>query len=86
MRYAIRNNKWGNYISYCTKEFWHESTNFPVFAFTKEEAEEAVKILETHYVYNVTLIAENGEETTYNALSTNKPKIKSKGFKFKLKI
>ena len=59
--YSVRINKTGKYVKYCD-DCWYEVIGEEVRLFIKERAEEIVKQMRRHYVYDVTI--SNGTEST----------------------
>lgn len=67
VRYAVRiNPKKGKgkirYIKWCDV-CWYETESRMDYRFTFEQAEEICSLMENHYIYNMTIIGEDG--TTY---------------------
>lgn len=70
MLYSIKIKSSGRYILWCDK-CWYQTSGEECRLFSKEEAEKIAKLLESHYVYAVTI--SNGEETYDIPGETKKP-------------
>ena len=84
--YSVRINKTGKYVKYCD-DCWYEVIGEELRLFTKERAEEIVKQMRSHYVYDVTI--SNGTDTVRYDLKSGfirKPQKVSVGGKTKASI
>ena len=85
--YSVKINKSGRYVRYCD-DCWYETATVELNLFTKEMAEEIVKQMRKHYVYDVTI--SNGTDTRVFGLKPEKPQAEKpagvkKNFKIKLR-
>lgn len=84
--YTVRINTSGRYVKDCD-ECWYETEANPVPRYTRKRAEEIMRQLDKHYVYEAT--ASNGIDTFAKTLKPqkNEPVVAGtkKNFKIKLK-
>lgn len=52
--YSVRINKTGKYVKYCD-DCWYEVIDEELRVFSKDRAEQIVKQMRSHYVYDVTI-------------------------------
>lgn len=57
--YAIKINKTHRYISYCD-ECWYETSEVPIYVYTKDQALAIAEQMKNHYVYSVTISDREG--------------------------
>ena len=58
--YSVRINRTGKYVKYCD-DCWYETIDEELRVFSKDRAEQVVKQMRSHYVYDVTI--SNGTDT-----------------------
>lgn len=82
--YTVRINTSGRYVKDCD-DCWYETEAEAIPRYTKERAEEILRQLDKHYVYEAT--ASNGIDTFTKTLKPqkNEPVTLKKNFKIKLK-
>ena len=84
--YSVRINRTGKYVKYCD-DCWYETIDEELRVFSKDRAEQVVKQMRSHYVYDVTI--SNGTDTVrYDLKSgfTRKAKKAATGGKTKASI
>ena len=84
--FAVRINGKIRYVSYCD-ECWYETTENPIYIFTEQEARKIAQQMKSHYVYDISVIAEDGTtvfSTKKNPMTVETEKITTaKSFKKK---
>lgn len=68
--YYIKIDRTGRYVARCD-ENWYETEPLPIPRYTKSQADDIVKQMRKHYVYDVTV--SNGTETYRGTLKPVKP-------------
>lgn len=77
--YAIRIDKTGRYIEWCN-DHWYGTRKEPLYLFDREECTTIANYLKDYnYVYNITLVDEDGKEEKLNALGNRKVIISRNG-------
>lgn len=77
--YAIRIDKTGRYIEWCNCH-WYGTKKEPLYIFDRGECTVIAKYLKDYnYVYNITLVDEDGKEENLNALGNRKVIISRNG-------
>lgn len=64
MKYSVKLNGSGRHILWCDKN-WFETAESPLYIFSEEEAKSTALQLRKHYIFNVSLVPEKGEEIPF---------------------
>ena len=67
MLYTVRINKTGRHIDWCD-DHWYGTQKEPSYQFDEAQCKVVAEYLKRHYVYDITLIDEEGHENRMNAL------------------
>lgn len=85
MKYSIKINKTSRYIDW-VDDCWYETFHEPLYRFTREQCDDIFKLLNGHYVYEVTLEAQDGTTEILNRFQKNIVRLSKNGIPSKIKI
>lgn len=79
----------GYYISDVNWGCWYETSNTPIFKFTKDEIEKLKNLFTNMFIYFVEIIGGDGSKESWSAFKECKsptPQVKTSGLKITLKM